>query len=197
MTAAKPADRRQNRERGDLQVIQGRAPTVIPDPPDDLLPEIEEAWFHYWESEMAQVVTLATDLPGLRRLFRYYDDLERTWALYRAQPEATGSMGQTKISHWAKHAHDTEAIIQRLEDRYGLSPKSRLELGVTYGDAARSLEDLYARATQDPRVPTDLFAVVPPTQVGDAADPDQRKPAANVRPARRVVDRGDAKARRG
>ena len=166
----KPQSQRQRRNAGGLTIVPGRTLSVAPSPPDGLLPEIEAAWHGYWTSEMAQLVTTQTDLPGLRRLFRYYDDQERAWAIYRANPEVVGSRGQTRISHFARHVRELEPLISALEDRYGLSPRSRLELGVTFGDAARSLEDLYTAATRADDIPPGLFAV----------------PAAPVRKPRRV-----------
>lgn len=168
----------------------------VPVPPTGLLPEVEAMWAAYWRSDLAQLVTTATDMPGLNRLFRYYDDIERAWAIYRAEPEVIGSRGQTRISHFAKHIRETEPLVARLEDRYGLSPRSRLELGVTFGDAHRSLEDLYTDAIGEAGLPAALFTLgsVPaapvrePRRVGPEPDDDPR-PARHIRAARRVVDR--------
>ena len=130
---------------------------LIPFPPTGLLPETVASWDAYWLSSLAQQVTMTTDLPALRRLFRMYDDLDRSWAIYLANPEVEGSTGQTRISHFAKHIAELEPLVRNLEDRFGLSPKARLELGVVLGDAARSLEDLYREATTDSSIPDDLF----------------------------------------
>jgi len=159
LTRPKPAEKRQRRGSPSLKVLAAPKDEVrvVPFPPTGLLPDTLRAWDAYWSSELALSLTLVTDLPGLRRLFRYYDDLERSWTIYTATPEVIGSTGQTRISHFAKHIAEMEPLIRALEDRFGLSPRSRLELGVTLGDAARSLEDLYREAAGDESVPDDLF----------------------------------------
>ena len=51
-----------------------------------------------------------------------------------------GSKGQLVVNPphcGAMNALDAE--IRQMEDRLGLSPKARLQLGISYGDAARSL----------------------------------------------------------
>lgn len=197
----KSAERRQRSNSGGLQIVPSAEPRVVPSPPDGLLPDVIDMWDAYWHSDLSQLVTTATDMPGLRRLFRYYDDMERAWAIYRSAPEIAGSRGQTRISHFAKHIRETEPLVARLEDRYGLSPKSRLELGITFGDAARSLEDLYSAATRDDSLPAGLFVVgVPapevrePRRVGPdvGTDPGRTR---HVRSARRVVDRAKQRPR--
>ena len=172
--ASKPASRRQRKGHGahnvaplNLVVYNDGAvsPSEIPMPPGGLLPTTVMSWNTYWTSELARAVTLPTDLPALHRLFRYYDDLERSWEIYLRDPEVIGSTGQTRISHFAKHIAELEPMIRALEDRFGLSPKARLELGVTLGDAARSLEDLYRPAKGDPGIPAELFVPTAPVRV--------------------------------
>jgi len=171
VSAAKPPDRRQRRGSPALTIVTYEDREAIPDipaPPEDLSADNLAAWNTYWASALAQAVTLPTDLPALRRLFRMYDDLEQSWTKYMRDPEVDGSMGQRRISHFAKHIAELEPMIRALEDRFGLSPKARLELGVTLGDAARSLQDLYPSPGEGD-IPADLF--VPTTAVRVAARP--------------------------
>jgi hypothetical protein len=39
--------------------------------------------------------------------------------------------------------------IRQLEDRFGLTPRARLQLGITYGEAKKSLEELNAELQAD------------------------------------------------
>jgi hypothetical protein len=41
-----------------------------------------------------------------------------------------------------KHVAALDGEIRQLEDRFGLTPLARLRLGVTFGEAHRSLADL-------------------------------------------------------
>lgn len=145
MTATKTPARRQRRNsKPALAVLTTVAPQqTIPPPPDGIAPAMIAFWNTYWLSPLSQTVTLPTDMPALRRLFLYYDDIEKSHANYLAQPIWSGSAGQDRISPFARHAMELESAVRALEDRFGLSPKARLELGVTLGDAARSLAELY------------------------------------------------------
>jgi phage terminase small subunit len=40
-----------------------------------------------------------------------------------------------------KHMATLDSEIRHLEDRLGLTPRARLQLGITYADAHRSLEE--------------------------------------------------------
>ena len=146
MTATKsPAKRQRRNGKPALAVLTAPKDDVmiVPTPPAGLSPMLIDAWHTYWLSDLARTVTLPTDMPALRRLFLYYEDIETSHAKYLDSPIWSGSTGQDKISPFARHVAELEGGIRALEDRFGLSPKARLELGVTLGDAARSLADLY------------------------------------------------------
>jgi hypothetical protein len=38
--------------------------------------------------------------------------------------------------------HEFDSEIRQMEDRLGMTPRARLQLGITMGEAARSLADL-------------------------------------------------------
>lgn len=140
----KPADRRQRRNKPKtLGVIPGgsvgrKAPTA----PDGLLEATVEDWEHFWASELAQLVEPDTDLPALERLFGLYDEHRRAMREARKERVVEGSMGQMVLNPLLKYAESVAKEIRALEDRFGLTPKARLALGVAFGDAARSLSDL-------------------------------------------------------
>ena len=57
----------------------------------------------------------------------------------------TGSQGQAIVNPMYRQRTAVDAEIRQLEDRFGLHPKAGLTLGIVYGEAARSLEELNAR----------------------------------------------------
>lgn len=115
--------------------------TEAPPPPTGLLALTRDAWADFWSSPLAGLVETRTDLMALRRLFQFYDEHERALRSFRRQRTVKGSTGQERANPLLR-AVATPHEILALEDRFGLSPRSRLELGVILGDAARSLADL-------------------------------------------------------
>lgn len=120
-------------------------PAKKPPPPHPakgrLLKVVVDAWNAYWDSDLAQLV-MPSDLPALRRLFGMYDMRERMDRALREQPFVLGSTGQIVAHPASKEAASLDGRILQLEDRFGITPMGRLKLGVTFGAAARSLEEL-------------------------------------------------------
>lgn len=118
---------------GNVSALPVKAQSYFPGPDVSWAPEVAEAWHEFASSPLADPRILkSTDLPALRRLFSYQDRLVRAVAAFDLDPTATGSMGQEVLSPWAQEIHRLEAEIQRLEDRFGLTPLARLRLGVTF-----------------------------------------------------------------
>lgn len=176
----KPAARRQRRNTSDVGSVVAIAPqqagrlAAAADP--GWSAEVAESWSEFWSSPLAGVLK-ETDLPALRRLFRYRDLLGQARDRFLAEPESVGSMGQLVLSPWAQEMHRLEAEVQKLEDRFGLTPLSRLRLGVTFHEES-SLASRNAQLLEEFRS-------------------QQAAAAADVRPARGGVDRGKPRPRRG
>ena len=144
----KPVERRQRGARTkDVGTVVALAPVdqaaKYPMPDPGWLPEVSEAWHEFFCSPLSgPKVFKSTDMPALRRLFVYRDRLMHATQQFEEQPTAEGSMGQMVLSPWAAEMHRLEAEIQKLEDRFGLTPLARLRLGVTFeegvGLAARN-----------------------------------------------------------
>lgn len=122
-------------------VVNLRPPVVPPDPPAGLLDETVAAWVNYWEADVAQVAT-EVDVPALRRLFTYYDQHTRAIATALEEPAVRGSTGQVKVNPFYELALKLEAVILRLENELGLTPMSRMRLGIATGEAAASLDQM-------------------------------------------------------
>ena len=147
----KPVALRQNRERRDIGLLEPpRARSTVPDPPRGLLKGNRASWERFWRSPLAQVIQADTDLPALTRLWSLYDERERCYRGLRGQRVVLGSKRQLRPNPLFGPLAVMDAEIRQLEDRFGLSPRARLTLGVIFGDAARSLADLNADLEADP-----------------------------------------------
>ena len=91
-------------------------------------------------------LTQPADGEALRRLFALYDARERTWRLFLKNVYVRGSKGQQVLNPMGAFALQLDARIERLEAAFGITPKARLQLGITFGEAKKSLEDLAREA---------------------------------------------------
>lgn len=137
----KPAARRQGHRRHGLELV---APVVaaekIPPAPDGVSLATRKMWREFWVSRMASLIE-TVDLPTLRHLFRLYDERDRAYRAYHKTPYVPGSKKQPIVNPILKQARAFESEIRRLEDRFGISPKARVQLGIPVGKQ-KSLEDL-------------------------------------------------------
>ena len=145
----KPRAMRANTERQDIGLVRigGRVAEAPPAPDPKLLAITRTAWEEFWASPLARLVSTSTDLMALRRLFMFYDEQERSLRAYRRQRLTRGSTGQLVVNPILKAIAPGDLLA--LEDRFGMSPRSRLQLGVILGDAARSLSDINAELDRD------------------------------------------------
>lgn len=121
----------------------------VPDPPKGLLKDIGEKWAAFWQSDLAQLVEPATDMMALSRLFTLYDDRERAYRSVKKQPFVEGSKGQPVANPMASRTESLDKEIRMLEDRFGLTPKARLALGIAFGQVTKSLDDLNSSLSED------------------------------------------------
>ena len=144
----KPASRRQGRETKDIGLLPQIQvdPRSVPIPPAHLTERWVRSWEVFWASPFAQVVQPA-QYPALERLFSMYEERERMDTYLREEPMTVGSQGQKILNPMYRQRTAVDAEIRQLEDRFGLHPKAGLQLGIVYGEAARSLEELNARIT--------------------------------------------------
>ena len=143
----KPADRRQNHKTNDVGVVvvEPGVARAVPAADSVWREQTVERWVHFWGSPLASQVE-PSDEGAFRRLFWIYDELDRL----REAIEVTGrvvegSQGQPRPNPLYKQVESFQAEARQLEDRFGLSPLSRLRLGITFADAQASLDGLNAR----------------------------------------------------
>ena len=149
------------------------------DPPQadrDWLIAVRRQWDQVWaqDSPIARHI-LTTDLAALQRLFDWRDQqlrarkrATRLWKVAEAEPTVEGSKGQTVpnglfdvAQREEAQALSIETRIVALEDRLGLNPKARLNLGLTQlqgmslaaanAEIAAALMEGMASGAPDPR----------------------------------------------
>ncbi|MBA2686896.1 MAG: P27 family phage terminase small subunit [Gemmatimonadaceae bacterium] len=145
----KPAHKAQgHREHRELQVLPAILGITAP-PPTGILKKTADRWAAFWDSPVARAADPITDLPAIARLFQAYDELERVGPAFRKARIVEGSTGQPTLNPLAKYIATLTTEITALEDRFGLTPKSRLALGIAIGQAKASLNDLITAVAYD------------------------------------------------
>ena len=148
----KPPDKRQRR-RPDLGVIHGGPPLEVPDMPPAprgtrWLRHSREWWERTWSGRDRRAWT-GSDSAVVERLLTLVDERERARRGLTKGRLVPGASGQPVLNPLAGYLAKLDAGIRQLEDRLGLSPRSRLQLGVTLGDAHRLLRDLMTAVDED------------------------------------------------
>lgn len=152
----KRPERRQGHNTPDIGLIPAvDASKDAPQPQKGWLAVTKDRWEAFWRSSLAQIVERDSDLPALARLFSLYDELERAERAFRRKRFVSGSKGQPRLNPLAGHIAQLEPMIRALEDRFGLTPLSRLKLGIEFGNAHRSLDDLNRSFNADDRAEAD------------------------------------------
>lgn len=129
---------------------------VIPVPPPDLLKASKDRWESYWRSAVSSAVDLNADRGLLERWIRSVDEWYRAYRDFRKARTTEGSTGQLVLSPLAKLISQLESEIGRCERELGLTPMSRIKLGLTAVQARLTAEQLNRSLSED-----------------DASDPDR------------------------
>ena len=115
---------------------------VIPRCPVGLLPKSQERWRQFWSSPLVQVIVPELDLDGIETLFTLRDERDRALREGRKNRLILGSAGQQVLNPLLTYATNLQQQIRASEDRLAANPKARLILGVLFGDAHRSVDDV-------------------------------------------------------
>lgn len=151
----KPDHRRQRRNSRPAVDVQSGGRGSVPEPKDAWLECTKEKWDRYWSSDVAMAIEQESDSAGVERLFDLYDERERAAAGYRAKRLVEGSQGQPVLNPLARMINKFDSEIRQLEDRFGMNPKARLQLGIQMTEAQKGLNSLmdgldpYADDTDD------------------------------------------------
>lgn len=154
MSVAK--DPRERVRRNAPAVLSGVSPALPPPkPPKGLSRALRAAWLGLWRSPVAQLLDPVSDLQAVLRLFTLYGLMERVDARLVVAPAAAGeaSAGDPETFHLDVQARvRLSAEARQLEQALGLSPRSRLALGLALLAGARqpgSLDDASEAADDD------------------------------------------------
>ena len=111
--------------------------------------ETTSLWEAFWTSPIAQVVDRESDMPRLLRWIAYWDEWFRAMRAFRRRRMVEGSMGQPVINPLSAYIAVVEGKIERIEEKFGLTPLDRMRLGISFGEAQRSLADMNADLDDD------------------------------------------------
>ena len=150
MATRKEPERRQRRNKPQVLSIGGLGEGgEIPEAPAGLLTVTRKAWAEFWTTPLAMHMQV-TDLPALRRLFRYYDESERVIAEMRPkrrapEPKRRANEHANDYSHrqavWRREQAATGLLVH--DDRGGskLNPLARYRLELD--ERVNALEDRF------------------------------------------------------
>lgn len=146
--------------RTDVAVIVPQCPATLAG--REPLASTVEAWERLWSSDVAAVLELDSDMESVVRWLSLLDERERTFRAFRQKRMVEGSTGQPVLSPLWQVVQSCDRELRALEDRIGLSPRARLNLGITYAEAGKSLDELNRllerddseAPTEDPRLRT-------------------------------------------
>lgn len=138
-------DRDPRRKAPSLAVLPGRELEVAPEA--GWLKATKDGWVAFWSADLAGAIDGA-DVPVIRRLFGMRDVQARAFARWKKKPYVDGSQGQPVKNPAFDEAMVLERAIVQLEDRLGLSPKARANLGIAIGQARMTAAELNRQAQE-------------------------------------------------
>ena len=160
----KPRSRIQNRQAGRKAGLvlafkrPDEPPPEMPAPQNGKWrPETAALWEAFWTATIAQVVDRESDMPRLLRWIAYWDEWFRSMRAFRRRRMVEGSMGQPAVNPLSAYITAVERKIESIEEKFGLTPLDRMRLGISFGEATRSLAEL--NADLDEEGTDDMYAL--------------------------------------
>ena len=102
--------------------------TSPPKPPPGLLKPARDRWRHFWDSQAAQLVDLASDMPRLVRWVCATDEYDRASKVVRQSRLVRGSMNQPVLNPLVAYLMHLDGLISRAEAEFGMTPMARKRL---------------------------------------------------------------------
>jgi P27 family predicted phage terminase small subunit len=142
-------DRRPQRHRG--MVLPFRRPEGPPPamPPGRFLKQSRDVWARFWTAPISQTVDRESDVGQVERWITYIDEWLRAMRGFRKERIVEGSTGQPVLNPLGAYALKLERLLAKVEEKFGLTPLDRMRLGITFGEAHRSLRDINAELDED------------------------------------------------
>lgn len=154
----KDGDKRQRRA--------GRGPKVVrpdefnpPSPPEGLREETQTLWWDYWNSDVAWLLRVDTDIAAVERYFQMLDEIKEAQDVIDEEGlTVPGSKDQDVEHPMLRHIDRLRRQCVQLEDRLGMSMKARRLLGIaaqkrkTLDDRNQRAQDGGTQEKKDPRI---------------------------------------------
>lgn len=143
-------DRHRAPKRPELGLVEPKPDGfVVPPAPVGLLKVTKERWDAYWRSAVSSAVDINADAGLVERWIRSLDEWHRAYREFRKDRTTEGSTGQLVLSPLGKWIRQLESEIGRCEQQLGLTPMSRLKLGLTANQARLTAEQLNRSLSED------------------------------------------------
>lgn len=101
------------------------------------------AWSAFWRSPMASVVDENADMDALRDWAWLLSERDRLQASVKRKGVVPGSHGQPMLNPLARLVDAYTRRINSYREQFGMTPLSRMRLGIAIGDAHDALSDLF------------------------------------------------------
>ena len=142
MSKPKPVEQREHRIKPTLVDIESYKKREIPKLTGRFLKNTKIWWNDFWQSDLSSAIDVKSDLPVVLRLASLMDERERIFKQAKKDRLVVGSQGQVVLNPLYSALLKIDAEIRNLEDRIGLNPKARVSLGISIGQAKKTLADL-------------------------------------------------------
>jgi len=144
MSKAKPVDQRENQIRTKVVDIGAYKKREIPKLKGRYLKNTKLWWEDFWNSDLATAIDPKSDQSAIYRLATLIDERERIYKQAKKDRLVVGSQGQVVLNPLYSAMLKLDAEIRQLEDRMGMNAKARVSLGISIGQAKKTLADLNA-----------------------------------------------------
>jgi P27 family predicted phage terminase small subunit len=147
----KPPGQSQGHRKGPaLEVVRAQPPEepaafLCPAPPPGLLKSSREHWEAFWRSPIAQAVEADADGYALQRWIEAVDERDRVRRVLKRSRLVEGSQGQPVLNPLATYLANLVREIALAETAFGMTPMSRLRLGIAIGQARMTAAELNRR----------------------------------------------------
>jgi P27 family predicted phage terminase small subunit len=115
-------------------------PTPIP--PKDIRAAARDAWVAFWRSPMASLVQDDSDMDALRDWVYCLSERERLQVIVKKQTMSPGASGSLMLNPLTRLVKDYTQRIDKHREHFGMTPLSRMRLGIAVGEAHDALADL-------------------------------------------------------
>ena len=114
----------------------------VPRAPSGLLAVSRKRWRAYWLSNLAQAVDRQVDLPRIERWIEMSDEYEKVNAILKQTRLVKGSMGQPVANPLVSYLTMLLGELRAAETELGMTPLARQRLGIEYGRARLTAQEL-------------------------------------------------------